>query len=367
MMISISWLLALVAIVDRALCRSSPMQKIGGRARPRFIAAVAPHRFAERADRGDLHRSRDRQGVRAAGRNRRTLPRDQRRALRGGVRRAVHVEPHAAGHDVPRQHPVRARRRRRRPTGRAGAITVGDVQAFIQYSRQFSMPLTQLASNMNVLNPASPRSSGSSSSSTPKSRARRPCRRTAADAVTRTRRVPRRVVLLRPRRARSSRTSRSSPSPVRRSRSSDRPAPARPRSSTSSCGSTSSTAARSSSTATTSPTCRARSCGRASAWCCKTRGSSAARSATTSPTASRAAPTKKCIAAAKATFVDRFVQTLARRLRLADQRRGRQHQRRSEAVAHHRPRLPGRPRHPDPRRSHSARSTRAPKCRCRRR
>src|SRR5204863_9840081 len=31
-----------------------------------------------------------------------------------------------------------------------GAISVGDVQAFIQYSRTFSMPLTQLASMMNV-------------------------------------------------------------------------------------------------------------------------------------------------------------------------------------------------------------------------
>jgi ATP-binding cassette subfamily B protein len=32
----------------------------------------------------------------------------------------------------------------------SGAITVGDIQAFIQYSRNFSMPLTQLASTMNV-------------------------------------------------------------------------------------------------------------------------------------------------------------------------------------------------------------------------
>jgi ATP-binding cassette subfamily B protein len=31
-----------------------------------------------------------------------------------------------------------------------GAISIGDVQAFIQYSRQFAMPLTQLASMMNV-------------------------------------------------------------------------------------------------------------------------------------------------------------------------------------------------------------------------
>ena len=32
----------------------------------------------------------------------------------------------------------------------AGAITVGDIQAFVQYSRTFSMPLTQLASMMNI-------------------------------------------------------------------------------------------------------------------------------------------------------------------------------------------------------------------------
>jgi ATP-binding cassette subfamily B protein len=33
----------------------------------------------------------------------------------------------------------------------SGALSLGDVQAFIQYSRQFSMPLTQLASMANVL------------------------------------------------------------------------------------------------------------------------------------------------------------------------------------------------------------------------
>jgi ATP-binding cassette subfamily B protein len=32
----------------------------------------------------------------------------------------------------------------------SGAITIGDIQAFVQYSRQFSMPLTQVASMMNV-------------------------------------------------------------------------------------------------------------------------------------------------------------------------------------------------------------------------
>ncbi len=33
----------------------------------------------------------------------------------------------------------------------SGALSLGDVQAFIQYSRQFTMPLTQIASQMNLL------------------------------------------------------------------------------------------------------------------------------------------------------------------------------------------------------------------------
>ena len=56
--------------------------------------------------------------------------------------------------------------------------------------------------------------------------------------------------------------------------------------------------------------------------------------------------------AARATYVDRFVHSPARRLRHADQRRGRQHQRRPEAAAHDRPRLPRRPLDPHPRRGH---------------
>ena len=34
-----------------------------------------------------------------------------------------------------------------------GAMQLGDVQAFIQYSRQFTMPLAQLGSTANVLQP----------------------------------------------------------------------------------------------------------------------------------------------------------------------------------------------------------------------
>src|SRR5690606_18488410 len=33
----------------------------------------------------------------------------------------------------------------------AGAISVGDVQAFLQYTRQFTMPLTSIASMFNVM------------------------------------------------------------------------------------------------------------------------------------------------------------------------------------------------------------------------
>ena len=33
----------------------------------------------------------------------------------------------------------------------SGSMSLGDVQAFIQYSRQFTMPITQLASVTNLL------------------------------------------------------------------------------------------------------------------------------------------------------------------------------------------------------------------------
>jgi len=39
----------------------------------------------------------------------------------------------------------------------SGALSLGDVQAFIQYSRQFTMPITQVASQMNLLQSGVPR------------------------------------------------------------------------------------------------------------------------------------------------------------------------------------------------------------------
>ena len=83
--------------------------------------AMAEHRPSQRPDRRDVHGPRDRQGLRSPARSRAAIPRDERRALRGLVRRTVHVEPHAAGHDVHGERPVRHRRRRRRPARRRPA------------------------------------------------------------------------------------------------------------------------------------------------------------------------------------------------------------------------------------------------------
>ena len=66
------------------------------------------------------------------------------------------------------------------------------------------------------------------------------------------------------------------------------------------------------------------------------------------PTASE----EQILAAARAAYVDRFVHSLPQRVRHGRRRRGRQPQRGREAAAHDRPRLPRRPGHPHPRRGH---------------
>ena len=124
-----------------------------------------------------------------------------------------------------------------------GQMSLGDVQAFIQYSRQFTFPIIQLASIANTLqsavasaervfelldepeevaDPATP-------ASLPRAGGRRGWRsRTSPSATSRT--------------SRSSRTSTCGSSRARRSPSWARPAPARRRSSTCSCASTTWTA-----------------------------------------------------------------------------------------------------------------------------
>ena len=114
-----------------------------------------------------------------------------------------------------------------------GSISLGEVQAFIQYSRQFTQPLTQVASMTNLLQ------SGVASAervfelldAEEQSAGRDRCGRPEADAARRGA-LRARVVLLRPRDARSSRTSRWSRRRARPSPSSGRPAPARRRWST---------------------------------------------------------------------------------------------------------------------------------------
>ncbi len=68
-----------------------------------------------------------------------------------GLPGAVHLRHDPAGDDVHRQPQLRAHRGRRRAAGRVRALSIGDVQAFIQYSRQFSQPITQVASMANLL------------------------------------------------------------------------------------------------------------------------------------------------------------------------------------------------------------------------
>ena len=120
MMFWISPLLALIALVV------VPLSLVVDRDDHEAVAgpvrrAVAPHRPAQRAHRGDLHRPRAGQGVRPAGaRSSRPSPSENDELYRGVVRRAVRLRPDHAGDDVHREPQLRRDRRRRRPAGRLG-------------------------------------------------------------------------------------------------------------------------------------------------------------------------------------------------------------------------------------------------------
>ena len=105
-----------------------------------------------------------------------------------------------------------------------------------------------------------------------------------------------------------------------------------------------------SSTASTSASGRAARCDACSAWCCKTRGCSQAAFATTSPTAATAPPTTR-----SSPPPGRAGRSLhphaAGELPHADQRGGDQPVAGPEAAADHRPRVSRRPGNPDSRRS----------------
>ncbi len=79
--------------------------------------AVEEHRRAERADRGDVHRSRAGEGLRPAARGGGDVPAEERGAVPGELRRAVHFRADHAGHDVHREPGLCGDRRGGRPTG----------------------------------------------------------------------------------------------------------------------------------------------------------------------------------------------------------------------------------------------------------
>jgi ATP-binding cassette subfamily B protein len=80
------------------------------------------------------------------------LRRAQRQVLRGRVARTVRHRHHHADHDVRRQHRVRPGGGDRRGCSSRGARSrLATWQAFIQYGRQFSMPITQLSGIANMI------------------------------------------------------------------------------------------------------------------------------------------------------------------------------------------------------------------------
>ena len=234
---------------------------------------------------------------------------------------------------------------------RAARSPIGDIQAFIQYSRNFSMPLTQLASMMNVFQ------SGIASFE----RVHRVPRRRGADrptpvdgAIRRAGAGPGRV----PRRARSPTT------PTGRSSSRCRwwPSPARPIAIVGPTGAGKTTLVNlimrfyeldggaitlDGRDISSIPRRELRSkIGMVLQDTWLFGGTIRDNIAYGNPDATE----EQILEAAEATYVDRFVHSLPDGYDTRDQRGGRQHQRRAEAAAHDRPRVPRRPRDPHPRR-----------------
>ena len=149
MMFTISPLLAVVALTTVPISVFG-MRFVAAKARPRFMVAVEAHRHPQRADRRDVHRPQRREGVRPPEGGRGALPRPNDELYEssfGAQFMSSLMQPFTMfmGNI---QYVIVAVVGGLRVA--SGAITVGDIQAFIQYSRNFSMPLTQLASMMNV-------------------------------------------------------------------------------------------------------------------------------------------------------------------------------------------------------------------------
>ena len=170
-----------------------------------------------------------------------------------------------------------------------GVITVGDIQAFIQYVKNFTQPITQLSQVGNVLQQMAAAAErifafleGQAEARSPRLALRRGLRRGVRSRALAT-------ILISP----SSATSPLRCARVRPWRWWAPPARARPPWSSCSCASTMLTRAPSACAAPTSASSRVPTCATSSAWCCRTRGCSTARCATISPTASSTPPTPR--------------------------------------------------------------------------
>ncbi len=361
MMFMISPLLSLVALVTIPVSLLT-IKVIAKRSKARFVAQWTPHRRAQRAGRGGLHRPRAGEGVRPPARRRGALQREERGALRGQLRRPVHLRDHPAGDDVPRQPQLRGHRRDRRPAGHVG--------------RDDDRRHPGLHPVLPPVHPAAHPAGVDGQRAAVRHRLGRAGLRAA-----RRRRAGRRRGQPAPRRAaaragsssttcrspttrttRSSRTCRSSPSPARRSPSSDPPAPARPRWSTSSCGSTSSTAARIRLDGHDISKMRRRDLRSNIGMVLQDTWLFGGTIRENIAYGNLDATEEQILEAARATYVDRFVHSLPDGYDTDHRRRGRHRQRRREAAAHHRPRLPRRTPPSSSSTRPPARSTPAPRC-----
>ena len=107
MMFTISPLLALVALVTIPVSLFT-IKLITKRSKTRFIAQWTPHRHAQRAGRGGVHRPRAREGVRPPARRRGAASSDKNEELYEasfGAQFISGIDP--AGDDVPRQPELR--------------------------------------------------------------------------------------------------------------------------------------------------------------------------------------------------------------------------------------------------------------------
>ena len=115
---------------------------------------MGTHRHGERARRGDAHRARHRQGVRAPEEAIATFDEENEKLyqasfkaqfISGIIQPAMIFIGNLNYVAIAVIGGLRVAN---------GSMSLGDVQAFIQYSRQFTQPITQTASVVNVLQSA---------------------------------------------------------------------------------------------------------------------------------------------------------------------------------------------------------------------